>query len=132
MCCVVFVYILVCVLCCVCKYFSLCFFVKKKKKKKKIALCDQTYPLRSNAYTGLHSNSLAFVRTQSHISHTHLCTHAIERTLYVRTQTQDCIRTHMRLFKCRAHFTHTLSTNAIERMYVHSIACDLSLHMTSF
>jgi hypothetical protein len=45
--------------------------------------CDRTYPIRLNAYTGLRSNSLAFVRTQKPTSHaltqhecdqTHICT----------------------------------------------------------
>jgi hypothetical protein len=47
-------------------------------------VCDVTYFVRSNAYTGLHSNSLAFVRAQSPL-HTHtLSKNAIEHT-YVRS-----------------------------------------------
>jgi hypothetical protein len=46
-------------------------------------VCDRTYPLRLNAYTSPHSNSLAFVRAQCPI-HTH-------------TQ-HECDRTHVRMF----------------------------------
>jgi hypothetical protein len=53
---------------CVCKYFSLCIVCVNIFFKKYIYIfftlhaCDRTYPVRSIAYTGLHLNSLAFVR----------------------------------------------------------------------
>jgi hypothetical protein len=124
---VVFVYILVCVLC---KYFCfkkkyiyiyifctmrsnvpctfdrrhepafeltcVCSSVEPHLTHTLLHICDRTYPLRSNAYTSLHSNSLAFVRAQSPLH------------------------------------THTLSTNAIERTFIRSIACNLSPHVTFF
>ena len=56
---------------------------------------------------------------------------AIDRTLYVRSQTRACVRTHLRLFERRDPLhTHTFSTNAIERTYVRSIACVLNQHVT--
>jgi hypothetical protein len=73
MCCVVFVYILVCVLCCVCKYFSLCFFVKNKKNKKNKKKLH--YEIKHTHYVRMHTR--ACIRTHLHLfehratSHTH-------------------------------------------------------------
>jgi hypothetical protein len=119
----------------VCKYFSLCVVcVIIFLKKKFFALCDQTNHVHSNADTGLHSNSLAFVRAQSPISHTHSYTHAIEHTLYVRTHTRACVRTHLHLFERRAHFTHTHTQHECDRTHVRTFdhmrsepSCDLFL-----
>ena len=52
---------------------------------------------------------------------------------YDRSHTWACIRTHLRLFERRDPFqTHTISTNAIERTNVRSIALVLSQHVTFF
>ena len=57
----------------------------------------------------------------------------INCTLYVRSQTRACVRTHLRLFECRDPLhIHTLSTNAIERTYIRSIAFVLNQHVTLF
>ena len=58
---------------------------------------------------------------------------AIDRTLYVQSQTQACVQTHLRLFERRDPLhKHTLSMNAIERTYVRLIACILNQHVTLF
>jgi hypothetical protein len=58
----------------VCKYFRVNIFFKKRL----YYAIDHT-TVRSIAYTGLRSNSLACVRAQRPTSHTHFCTNAIAR-----------------------------------------------------
>jgi hypothetical protein len=65
------------------KLTCICSSVEPHLTHTLLYVCDRTYPLRSNAYTGLHSNSLAFVRAQSPL-HTH-------------TQ-HECDRTHIHTF----------------------------------
>jgi hypothetical protein len=107
-----------------CNYFSLCvgckyfLFVNIFVKKKKIyfALCVRMHHLHSNVDTGLRSNSLAFVRPQRPISHTHPCTSAFERTLYVQAKSPL--------------YTHTFSMNAIKRTWCVQSRASLALHLT--
>jgi hypothetical protein len=111
---------------CICKYmcnfFSLCvgckyfLFVNIFEKKKLLCTLCSNAPFTFECRHGLRSNSLAFVRPQRPISHTHPCTHAFERTLYIRAQSP-------------LH-THTLSTNVIERTKCIRSYAFLALHVT--
>ena len=54
---------------------------------------------------------------------------AINRTLYVRSQTRTCVQTHLRLFERRDPL-HTHTQYKCECTYVRLITCILSLHVT--